>query len=109
MVANPPYFLIKKDEKINPKYLNAKYETTTSLSEIFKSASKILKYSGKFYLEHTPTRIQEVLSEAQKNNFVLKKIQFVYPKGKTKTARLVLMMFSKFGNSGCDVLEPIYD
>lgn len=109
LVANPPYFLLKKDEKINEKYLNSKYETTTSLSEIFKSANKVLKYSGKFFLEHTPSRVQEVLFEAQKNNFVLKKIKFVYPKGKSKEARLVLMMFTKFGNPGCDVLEPIYD
>jgi len=109
LIANPPYFILKKDEKINAKYLNAKYETSTSLAELFKSASKILKYSGKFYLEHTPTRIQEVLSVAFKNNFILKKIQFVFPKGKSKNARLVLMMFSKFGNNGCDVLEPIYD
>lgn len=109
LVVNPPYFILKKDEKINEKYLNAKYETTTSLSEIFISASKVLKYSGKLYLEHTPSRIQEVLAEAQKNNFILKKIQFVFPVGKSKKARLVLMMFTKFGNPGCDVLEPIYD
>lgn len=109
LIANPPYFILKEDEKINAKYLNAKYETTTSLTEIFKSANRILKYSGKFYLEHTPTRIQEVLSEAKNNNFILKKMQYVFPKGKSKKARLVLMMFSKFGNLGSEVLEPVYD
>ncbi|MBQ3048086.1 MAG: hypothetical protein IJD48_03630, partial [Clostridia bacterium] len=109
VVVNPPYFLLKAGEKVNPKYLNAKYEVTTSLADIFKSANKILKYSGKLYVEHTPTRLQEVLVEAQKNKFVLKKIQFVYPKGKAKTARLVMMMFTKYGNNGCDVLEPIFD
>jgi len=109
VVINPPYFLLKKDEKVNPKYLNAKYETTTSLSEIFKSANRILKYSGKLYMEHTPTRLQEVLMEADKQNFILKKIKFIYPTGKNKNARLVMMLFTKGGNNGCDVLNCDYD
>lgn len=108
LICNPPYFILKKEEKINPKYLNAKYETSTSLEQIFKSAWEILKYSGKLFMEHTPSRVQEVLTIALKYNFVCKKLTFVYPKNKNE-ARLVLFKFVKHGNKGVIVENPIID
>ena len=108
VICNPPYFILKKDEKINQKYLNAKYETSTSLDKIFKSANEILKYSGKMFMEHTPSRIQEVLSVALQYKFVCKNIVFVYPKNKNE-ARLVMFKFVKHGNNGLVVEKPIYD
>lgn len=108
LICNPPYFILKKDEKINPKYLNAKYETSTSLEQIFNSANEILKFSGKFYLEHTPSRLQEILFVAQRYNFVCKNIVFVYPKNKSE-ARLVMFKFVKHGNKGLIVEKPIID
>lgn len=108
LICNPPYFILKKDEKINEKYTKAKYETATSLEQIFKSANAILKFSGKFYMEHTPSRVQEVLSTALKYNFVCKNLVFIYPKNK-KDARLVMFKFVKHGNGGMIVEKPIYD
>lgn len=108
LICNPPYFILNKDEKINQKYFNAKYETTTSLEQIFKSADEILKYSGKFYMEHTPSRLQEVLCVAKQHNFICKSIVFVYPKNKSE-ARLVMFKFVKHGNNGLVVEKPIYD
>lgn len=106
IICNPPYFVLNKNEIVNEKYINAKYETTIFLPDIFESAKKSLKYGGKMFLCFTPTRLQELLSEAQKRNFVCKKLQFVYPKNKQKLSTLVLVEFVKNGNKNLEVLEP---
>lgn len=108
LICNPPYFVLKEDEKINQKYFSAKYETSTNLDQIFKSADEILKYSGKFYMEHTPSRLQEILTVASNYNFICKNIAFVYPKNK-KEARLVMFKFVKRANKGVVVENPIID
>lgn len=107
VVCNPPYFIPKENEIINPKYLKTKFETTIKLEDIFCSASKILKYSGKLYMEHIPDRLQEILDVAYKYNFKCKQMQFVYPQSNRQTSRLVLLMFTKGGNYGLNVLKPL--
>lgn len=104
--CNPPYYVLNKNEKINLKYLSTKYETKINIDDIFNCCQKTLKFGGKLFLCFTPTRLQELLNSATKYNFVLKKIQFVYPKNK-KLASLVLCAFTKNGNKNCDVLTPI--
>ena len=106
VVCNPPYYLLPKNQNdINEKYKLTKYEVLTSLTEILENASKILKYSGKLYLVHISSRIQEILSLAQKFNLICKKMQFIYPTEK-KSSHLVLMCFSKGGKCDCEVLKP---
>ena len=73
---------------------------------MFESVSKAVKFGGKFFICFTPTRIQELLSVAKKHNFILKKLQFVYPENKKKLSTLVLCYFIKNGNDFCDVVEP---
>ena len=105
-LCNPPYFILNKNEDINEKYLSAKYETTITLQSLFESVSNALKFGGKFFMCFTPTRIQELLSVAKQHNFILKKMQFVYPENKKKLSTLVLCYFIKNGNKFCDVVEP---
>ena len=106
VVCNPPYYVLNKNEKVDIKYLNAKYETQINLDAIFNSCNKTLKYGGKFFICFTPSRVQELITIASKYKFVLKKMQFVYPKNK-KQSCLVLCAFTKNGNINCDVLKGI--
>lgn len=107
IVCNPPYYVLPKDKtNINEKYLLTKYENTTNLQDIFKSANKILKFSGKFFMVHVPSRIQEILSIALENNFICKKIQFLYPNNKKELSHLMLLYFVKGGKKSCDVIKP---
>ena len=107
VVCNPPYYVMPENKSnINEKYLLTKYENTTNLQEIFKSANKILKYSGKLFMVHVPSRIQEILAFAMENNFICKKIQFLYPNNKKELSHLMLLYFIKGGNNGCDIIKP---
>lgn len=107
LVCNPPYYNINAIKgEINQKYKVTKYETLTNLEKIFKSAEKILKFGGKFFLVHISNRIQEIMSLAQKFDFSCKELQLVYPNNK-KLSHLALFYFTKKGKSGCNVLKPI--
>lgn len=107
LICNPPYYILPNDNSnINKKYVLAKYEVSTSLKDIFKSAEKILKYSGKFFMVHVPSRLQEIMSIANEHNFICKKLQFLYPNNKKELSHLVLCYFTKGGNNGCNVIKP---
>ena len=106
LICNPPYYVLDNKD-INPKYKLTKYEVATNLEEIFKTASQILKFSGKFYMVHIPNRLQEILFIATQYKFECKKLQFVYPNNTKEVSHLVLLMFTKGGNKGLDTLKPI--
>ena len=106
VICNPPYYVLPENQtNINKKFKLTKYETSTNLEDIFASANKILKFSGKMFLVHISSRLQEILSLAQKFNLIAKKIQFIYPT-ENKTSHLVLINFVKGGKLACEVLKP---
>ena len=106
VICNPPYYVLPANQSnINEKFKLTKYETSTNLENIFASANKILKFSGKMFLVHISSRLQEILSVAQKYDFIAKKIQFIYPTEK-KLSHLVLIKFVKGGKLDCEVLKP---
>lgn len=106
VICNPPYYVLPENQtNINKKFKLTKYETSTNLEDIFASANKILKFSGKMFLVHISPRLQEILSVAQKYDFIAKKIQFIYPTEK-KLSHLVLIKFVKGGKLDCEVLKP---
>ncbi len=107
VVCNPPYYPFDETKPINPKYKLTKYEVATNINEIFKTACDILKFGGKFYMVHVPDRLQDILSIANKYNFVCKEIQFVYPNSQKELSHLILMKFTKGGNKGSNILKPI--
>lgn len=107
IICNPPYYEVDPHKQINPKYKITKYETSTNLDDIFKTANQILKYGGKFYMVHIPERLQQILTTASKYLFQCKKINFVYPSQTKNLSHLVLLMFTKGGNRGLEVPKPI--
>jgi len=108
VICNPPYYKVPEDESsINLKYKLTKYEFSTNLDKLFASSEKLLKYGGKMFIVHVPSRLQDILYFAQKHNLICKKLQFVYPNQTKPLSHLILAMFVKKGNEGCDVLKPI--
>lgn len=107
VICNPPYYEDKNQTDINPKYKLTKYEVLTNLEEIFKTAKEILKFSGKFFMVHIPTRLQEILTTATKHNFEIKEIKFIYPSSRKDQSHLILLYFVKGGKKGCIVPKPL--
>ena len=95
--TNPPY--IKYDEKVaggagmlsGLDYKNiSRKEISCTIYDILKSAARLLKNGGDFYIVYRPDRFQSLFSAMIRNNITPKKIAFVYANQSNK-ASLVLI------------------
>ena len=80
VISNPPYKKVGTGSKndVDEKYI-ARHEVERELEDIFKTASKLLKFKGKLYLVHKPERVADLISLARKYNLEAKEIQFLQP------------------------------
>ncbi len=108
VVVNPPYFTEKsasQTEEINI----ATHETTTTLKDIVQSASKILKFGGKFYMIHTAKRFAEICHQLIQHNLQPKQAVFVKP-NPSKEYSVVLIEAQKGAKVGIKMKEfLVYD
>lgn len=67
VTCNPPYYKISQGvTRVNDCIAKARHELTVNLEQIIFTASRLLKYGGKFYLVHKSERLAEVISLACK-------------------------------------------
>ena len=106
IVCNPPYMpkdggFKDKDEHV----AMCKAELTLSLKELVATASKCLKYGGRFALVHRADRLADVVCELRAHGIEPKRLQFIY--SGNKQPYLFAMEGVKGGKSGLDVLTPL--
>ncbi len=105
VMVNPPYFdsgMISKNEAISV----ARHQLTLSLDDISQTASKLLKYGGKFYMINPSSKLVEIFCSLKKYNLEPKKLRVVYPK-KSKAPNVVLIEAVKGGGLGLQILPPL--
>lgn len=104
ITCNPPFFKVNNSELLNINYEKAiaRHEITITSKEIMNIASKLLKSHGKFYLVHRPERLEEIITEASKNNMHVKKIEFIYSNPE-ECAIMVLLKFVKEGGQSVKI------
>lgn len=109
VVSNPPYKKIGTGSKneTSEKYI-ARHEVECELEDIFKTASKLLKYRGKLYIVHKPERMADLISLARKYNLEAKTIQFLQPTV-TKKPSIVLIEYVLGGGNECVVLPSLIE
>lgn len=105
VVVNPPYYTDStKSEADNIDI--ATHERATTLSEIIKTSSNLLKFGGNFYMVHIASRLAEICYEMVKVDLQPKKIVLVKPTP-TKPANVVLIKATKGAKVGtkiCDII-----
>ena len=103
--CNPPYN--KNNQKnLSAEVAAARHEVKMTLEELAVSASKLLKFGGKFFLIHRADRIDEIFLMLMKYNINPKILQFVQPT-KEKDPHLVMIEAVKGSKHGVRVLKPI--
>lgn len=111
--TNPPY--IKYDGKVAGSagmlsgldYKNiARREITCDISGVMKSAARLLKNGGDFYIVYRPDRFQSLFSAMISNNITPKKIVFAYA-DKSSKASLVLIKGKQGAGEGL-VVENVF-
>lgn len=107
VVCNPPY------KKIGTSKLNksetdkiARHETTITLKEICQTASKSLKFGGKFYVCLDADRTAELLYLLKSENLEPKKMFFTQSSEKS-VAKIVFVQAIKGGKESVKVLPML--
>lgn len=80
VTCNPPYFKFNKDSILNKTEVKsiARHEIKITLEDVFIVSSKILKCSGSLNLVHRTERLIELINLANKYDFGIRRLQFVY-------------------------------
>ena len=109
VISNPPY---KKSgtgviNDVDEKYI-ARHEIKCTLEDIFKTASKLLKFKGKLYLVHKPERIVDLLSVARKYNLEAKHVTFLQPTVNDKPS-IILIEYVLGGKNECVIEKTIVE
>lgn len=103
VTCNPPY---KKcgtalDQGSNDSVSIAKHEICVTLEEIFKEASKLLKFGGDFYVVNKEERLADMIVFARKYGLEPKELRILPSK---RGASVVMMKARKGGKSGLKIL-----
>ena len=102
-VSNPPYFSGGPASKQLP---NARREDTCTAGELFRAASRMLKYGGDFFLVHKPERLAELIATAAKYGLEAKRLCLVRHK-EGSPVNLILLQLRKGAKPGLQWEEMI--
>lgn len=108
VVSNPPYYkIVGAPTNTNDEISLARHEVKMNLTDLVVEASKLLKYSGKFYFIHRADRLDEIILTLSANNMGVKVLQFIQPKP-TKESHIVLVQAIKGAKKGVKILPMLY-
>jgi tRNA1Val (adenine37-N6)-methyltransferase len=108
VVTNPPYRRFKSG-RINPteEKAIARHEIKTSLEEIIRISSYLLKAKGSLFLIHLPERLPELIYLLKEYKIEPKRMRLVYSR-EGEDAVFVLMEGIKAGREGLKIERPLY-
>lgn len=105
VTCNPPYKIPEGSLASEKESIRiARQEITCTLEDAVSAASRLLRFSGKFYMVHQSQRIMDIIAQMRKHSLEPKRIQLVQPRA-NKGANLVLIEAMRGGRSGL-IWEP---
>ena len=109
ITVNPPYFKNQNSKIMNHDIHKkiARHENDTTLEDIIKISTFLLKNGGHFAMVHRTERFFEIIDCLKKHNLVPKRIQFIYPKI-AKKSNLFMIECIKNGQSEVAFENPLY-
>ncbi len=107
VTSNPPYMNTGGGivNEYSPKAI-ARHEILCNLDDVVFSASKLLKFGGRFYMIHRPHRLVDIFVSLRKHKLEPKVVRFVQPYY-DKEPNMVLIESSRGGKSMLKVLPPL--
>lgn len=105
VVTNPPYDENCKKENATEKEI-CKSEVSLSAAECVKTAARLLKFGGLFYMVNKARRLTDVIYSMRSSGIEPKKIYFIQPK-KDKDADTFIVEGKKGGKPSVIIPKPI--
>lgn len=106
--SNPPFRKTKTGRlsKFQERAV-ARHEIEITLPDLIKTASYLLKHSGKFYLIYHPFRLAELVEMLRKSRLEPKRMRFVHSK-EGDEAKMVLIEAVKGSGTWLKIDPPLY-
>jgi len=107
VTANPPYMKLGSGAsgEHSAKAI-ARHEVMLSLDECIRAAAYALKFGGRFYMVHRPTRLADIICSLRAHKLEPKQIRFVQPYA-NKEPNLVLVEARSGGGAELRVMPPL--
>lgn len=107
VTSNPPYMNDAHGLK-NPGEMKAisRHEVLCTLEDVVRSAARLVKPGGRFYLVHRPHRLIEIITMLTKYRLEPKRIKFVHPFIE-REANMVLIEAVRGGKSMVKIEKPV--
>ena len=107
VISNPPYTGENSGVKNKTEALSvARHETSCTIRDVAKTAAWLLNSSGRFFMIHKPSRLEEIFAALKANALVPKRMRFVQP-ALEKAPNLVLIEAVKNAHSFLKVEAPL--
>ncbi|MGB9779643.1 tRNA1(Val) (adenine(37)-N6)-methyltransferase [Caldanaerobacter sp.] len=108
VTSNPPYMppYAGFEKKLVAENI-ARYELYGGIEDFVKTAYKLLKFGGKFFLVHRPDRLADIIYFLRKYSLEPKKLRFVQPYVDSKP-NLLLLEAKKGAQPSLTVLPPLF-
>ncbi len=105
--SNPPYMKTDsgKRNEADAKYI-ARHEVCGAIGDFAASASRLLKYGGRFYCVYRPDRLMSLLTAMRASKLEPKEMTFVHADANTPPS-MVLVMAVKGGSESLKVTKPL--
>ena len=105
VTCNPPYGKAEKKDEYTEEEI-CKKEVKICLEEVVRTASKLLKFGGKFYMVHKACRLTDALCVMRENKLEPKKLYLIQPKA-SKPVDSFVVEGKKNGKPGLLLPSPI--
>jgi len=107
VTTNPPYVKVGSGAsgELSAKAV-ARHELAMSLDECIRAAAYALKFGGKLYMVHRPTRLADIICTLRAHKLEPKQIRFVQPYA-NKDPNLVLIEARSGGGAELRVMPPL--
>lgn len=108
VTSNPPYMAMGEGlvNENNRKQIS-RHEVSCTIEDVCRTAGRLLKHHGKFYMVHRPNRLVDIFVSLRANKLEPKKMRFVHPKVSSKP-NLVLIESVKSARPELLMQEPLY-
>lgn len=108
VTSNPPY-MAAGSGIINPNESKciSRHEVKCTIEDVIKSANKLLKNGGSFFMVHRPHRLVDIMQLMREYKIEPKLIRFVHPKV-GKKPNLLLVKGIKGAKPELKFMDPLY-
>jgi len=107
VTANPPYMKLGSGATCeHSAKAIARHELTMSLDECLRAAAYALKFGGRLYMVHRPSRLADIMCSLRAHKLEPKQIRFIQPYA-DKAPNLVLIEARSGGGAELRVMPPL--